>query len=298
MRASSWLSELSGAGVYLKLENLQVTGSFKYRGALNCLAWAKENGLSRIFTASTGNHGLAVAEASKSVASEVTICLPKGICPAKVKQLGSYNVKLIEHGDECQITEAYAQRLANEKKGIYVSPYNNPEVMSGQGTIALEMFELLPELTTIIAAVGGGGLIGGLGLAAKAINPTVRVIGVVAANSPAMKECVQTGSIRPVFVRPTLADSLAGNVDPDSITYPIVREVVDEWVAVDEADIAQTLLEFLNEEGMIIEGAAAAAVAAVAKKLIDVTPAEKVGVIVCGGNISSTVWKELLLARA
>lgn len=297
IRRSDWLESLAGAPVFLKLENLQATGSFKVRGALNALSWAKENGLERIFTASSGNHGLAVAEAARLTGCEATVCIPSGTAPAKRERLRKYNVSVIEHGADCEVTEAFARRLAREKNGLYVSPYNNREVMAGQATIAIELTEALPDLTTIVAAVGGGGLIGGIAAAAKTINPQVRIVGAVAANSPVMKECVQAGRIMPVFQDKTIADGIAGNIEADSITLPVVRQFVDEWVAVDEADIADTVFEFLDNEGMLIEGAAAVAVAAVSRRLIDASVGERVAVVVCGGNISADVWQDICFSR-
>ena len=236
---SAWLSEISGCEVYLKLENLQVTGSFKYRGALNSMFWARENGISKIFTASAGNHGLGVAEAALATERDVTVCLPVTASPLKKQRLKAYNIGLIEHGDEIDTTEAYARRMANEKKGVYISPYNNAEVIAGQGTIGLEMFDAVPDLDTIVVAVGGGALIGGIGVVAKSINPDVRVIGAVAANSPAMTQSVSSGRVVKTYVEKTIADGIAGNIEVDSITFPLVQDVVDDWVSIEEPDSAR-----------------------------------------------------------
>ncbi len=297
MRESRWLNNLTGAQVYLKLENLQITGSFKFRGALNVLGWAAENHIANIYTASAGNHGLGVAEASKHANAEVTVCVPTSASPLKKQRLRGYNIRLIEHGEECQVAEAYARRLAAEKKGFYVSPYNNKEVMAGQGTIGLEMLQAVPELTTLVVAVGGGGLIGGIATAARAINPKIHIVGVVAANSPVMKECVRAGRILPVMMDDSIADGIMGNIDPDSITFPVCQELVDEWVAVEERDIEDAIFDFLVNEGMIIEGAAGAAVAAVSHKLIQMRTAERIGIVVCGGNIAAESWQRVVLNR-
>lgn len=294
---SRWLTEIVGSPVYLKLENLQVTGSFKFRGALNALKWAKENEIERIFTASAGNHGLGVAEAAGLVKSDVTICLPRTASSFKRKKLAYYNVGLIEHGSDCEVTESYARRLAREKKAFYLSPYNNVEVMAGQGTIALEMLVSQPDLTCLVIPVGGGGLIGGIAVAAKAIKPSIRIIGVVAANSPVMKACVEAGRILPVFVDKTIADGLAGNIEADSLTFPIAREVVDEWVCVEEEDIASSIFEFLDNESMVVEGAGVVAVAAVKSKQIGVSANEKLAVVVSGSNIDKDLWYEICFSR-
>jgi len=292
---SDWLSGLSGAHVYMKLENVQVTGSFKYRGALNALYWARENHISKIFTASAGNHGLGIAEAAVHTELDATICIPIAASPMKRQKLQTYSVGVVQHGDECEITEGYAKRLAGEKKGYYVSPYNNKEVIAGAGTLSLEMLKAIPSLSTIICSVGGGGLISGVAIAAKAINPKIKVIGIVAANTPAMSTAINSGRIVRVYQEKTIADGISGNIDPESITFPLVQEYVDDWVVVEEPDIVATVFEFLDNEGMLIEGAAATAVAAISRKLVTFNPKEKVGVIICGGNISRQEWREILV---
>ncbi len=292
---SSWLSSLTGADIYMKLENVQVTGSFKYRGALNTLTWAKENHINKVFTASAGNHGLGIAEAAIHTEIEATVCVPLTASPLKKQKLQAYSISLIQHGDECDVTEAYARRLANEKKGFYVSPYNNKEVIAGAGTIALEMLEVIPTLTTIVVSVGGGGLASGIAIAAKAINPDIKVIGVVAANSPVMSTSVIAGRVVRAFQDKTIADGIAGNIEPESITFDLVKELIDDWVTVDEQDIVSNVFDFLDNEGMLIEGAASATVAAISRKLLTFSPKEKVGIVVCGGNIARNDWREILV---
>ncbi|RTL46131.1 MAG: threonine/serine dehydratase [Candidatus Melainabacteria bacterium] len=292
---SSWLSNLTGADVYMKLENVQVTGSFKYRGALNALFWAKENHINKVFTASAGNHGLGVAEASVHTEVQATVCVPQTASPLKKQKLQSYSISLIQHGDECDVTEAYARRLANEKKGFYLSPYNNKEVIAGAGTIALEMLEEIPTLSTLVVSVGGGGLASGIAIAAKSINPDIKVIGVVAANSPVMSTSVVAGRVVRAFQDKTIADGIAGNIEPESITFDFVRELVDDWITVDEEDIVSTVFEFLDNEGMLIEGAASATVAAISRKLLKFGAKEKVGIVICGGNIARNDWREILV---
>jgi threonine dehydratase len=292
---SYWLSELTQAEVWLKLENLQNTRSFKLRGALNALSWAREKGMVKCFSSTIGNHALAMAQAALFTDREVTVCVPETVSPKKLKELDRYSVGIVKHGDETSVTEVFARRLAQEKKGLYVSPYNNPEVICGQGTIALEMFERVPKLSTIICAVGGGGLISGVATVAKVINPKCRIVGVVPSASPTMHRAVTTGRIQPSIQNYTLAESLAGNIEEDTITLPLVQELVDEWVTIDEGDIASTMFEFLDQEGMLIEGAAACAVAAIAKKVINFKPREKVAVIVCGANVNRNDWREVVV---
>lgn len=294
-RKSLWLSELTGAEVFLKLENLQVTGSFKYRGALSALTRDKENALSKIFTASAGNHGLAVAEAAVDLGRDVTVCLPVNASAVKRQRLKDYSVAVIEHGDDCEVTEEFARRLAKEKKGFFISPYNNRDVIAGQGTVALEMFEAQPHLNTLIAAVGGGGLISGMGVVAKSVSKSTRVFGVVAAASPAMTSSINQGRIVRVMQDQTIADGIAGNIEPDSITFQMCQEYVDDWAVVEETDIKSAIFEFLENEGMLIEGAAAAAIAAVLTKQLTLKPKEKVGIVICGGNIARQEWREIII---
>lgn len=295
LRKSNWLTNRCGSDVYMKLENLQTTGSFKFRGALSALTRSRENALSKVFTASAGNHAMGMAEAAAHLGRDLTVCIPTNTSQVKRERLKSYSVAVIEHGDDCEITEQYAKRFAKEKKGFYVSPYNNLEVIAGQGTAALEMFETNPNLTTIIAAVGGGGLISGVAVVAKAVNPKIRVVGVCAANSPAMTSSINAGRIVKVYTEKTIADGIAGNIEPDSITFELCQELVDDWVVVEENEIISTVFEFLDNEGMLIEGSAAAAVAALSRKHVAVKPKEDVGVIICGGNISRNDWREILV---
>ncbi len=292
---SFWLSELTQAEVWLKLENLQNTRSFKLRGALNALSWAREKGMVKCYSSTIGNHALAMAQAALFTDREVTVCVPETVSPKKLKELDRYSVGIVKHGEEPSVTEVFARRLAAEKKGLYVSPYNNPEVICGQGTVALEMFERVPKLSTIICAVGGGGLISGIGTVAKIINPKCRVVGVVPSAAPTMHRAVSTGRVQASIQNYTLAESLAGNIEEDTITLPLVQELVDEWVTIDEGDIASTMFEFLDHEGMLIEGAAACEVAAIAKKVINFKPREKLAVIVCGGNVNRNDWREVVV---
>ncbi|MBN8658749.1 MAG: pyridoxal-phosphate dependent enzyme [Candidatus Obscuribacterales bacterium] len=294
LRKSHWMSDVSTAEVWMKLENLQVTGSFKYRGALNAMTFAKERGLTKVFTASAGNHALGMAEAARTTERETTICLPTNVSPIKKAKLEMFSVGITQHGDDMELTEQYAARLAQEKKGLYISPYNNREVIAGQGTVGLEMYELVPKLSTIVVAVGGGGLISGIGLVAKVINPKVRIVGVVPAASPSMRTAVQSGHVVRVMQHDTIADGIAGNIDPETITFPLVQEVVDEWVTVEERDIRQAVFDFLEHEGMLIEGAAACAIAAISSKYVEFKPRERVGVVVCGGNIDRSTWREIV----
>jgi threonine dehydratase len=292
---SHWLSSLTQSEVLLKLENVQVTGSFKYRGATNSLIWAKEQHITKIFSATAGNHGLGLAEASIHVESDVTICLPVTASPLKKQKLKTYSVSVIEHGEDFDVCEAYAKRMATQKNAFFLSAYNHPEVIAGNGTVALEMLEEVPQLTTLIIACGGGGLIGGMAVAAKAINPSIKIIGVVAANSPAMLASINAGRIVRAFCDKTIADGIWGNLAEDAITFPLAKELVDDWISIEESEIKSTIFEYLDNEGMLIEGAAAVAVAALSRKYHKPKSNDRVGVVVCGGNIAKQDWREILV---
>ena len=292
---SQWLSGLAQADVFLKLENVQVTGSFKYRGALNALMWAKEQHIPKIFSATAGNHGLGLAEASTHTQSDVTICLPVTASPVKKLRLKNYSVSVIDHGEDFDICEAYAKRMATQKNGFFLSAYNHPEVIAGAGTVALEMLQEVPQLNTLVIACGGGGLIGGMAVAAKAINPQIKIIGVVAANSPAMLASINAGRIVKAYCDKTIADGIMGNIEEDAITFPLAKELVDDWVSVEESEIKSTIFEYLDNEGMLIEGAAAVAVAAISRKYHKPKPNDRVGIVVCGGNIARQDWREILV---
>jgi threonine dehydratase len=292
---SQWLSESTQAEVFLKLENVQVTGSFKYRGALNALLWAKEQNIAKLFSATSGNHGLALAEASTHTHSDVTICLPTSAAPSKKQRLKKYSVSVIDHGEDIETCEAFAKRMASQKNAYFLSGYNHPEIIAGAGTVAVEMMAEVPQLTTLIVSCGGGALVGGMALAAKAINPGIKVIGAVAANSPAMLASINAGRIVRSYCEKTIADGIVGNLDEDAITFPLAKELVDDWVSIEESEIRSTIFEYLDNQGMLIEGAAAVAVAALSRKHHKPKVNEKVGVVICGGNIARQDWREVLV---
>ena len=249
-----------GPNVVLKLETLQPTGSFKVRGALVAVAAALA--LDRdtpLVTASAGNHGLGVAFAATAYGMTATVVVPENASPAKVSALARFAVTLLPKGLSYDEAEAYAIGLA-ESGATFVSPYNDPDTIAGQGSIALELFEQVPDLRTIVVPIGGGGLISGVALAAT-LKPGVRVIGVEAAASPAVRVAVQGGD-QPIDVLPTLADGLAGNIEVGSVTVDLVRRHVHEIVDVTEDEISDAIRFLAREHGLIVEGSGAVGVAA------------------------------------
>jgi len=292
---SNYLSRQVGGRVYLKMESEQHTGSFKARGALNKLVWLnRQDNHAPIITASTGNHGLGVARALKITGREGRIVIPENTVAAKVEALESYGADLEKHGADCFVSEVYARRRAGEEGWTYISPYNDPQVIGGQGTVAIEIAEQLPErVDNVFVTVGGGGLIAGIGSYLKTVHPEAKVLGCQPANSPEMALSVRTGQYTTVEPLETLSDASAGAFEEDSITYPVCRQVVDEFFLIPEATIAEQIRLLLARERKLVEGSAAVAVAALLQdpgRWHDQTSV----VVICGGNISVDKLRSVL----
>jgi threonine dehydratase len=274
------------ADVYYKLEIVQPTSSYKIRGALNVAMRAAEDDRAgeRLVTASAGNHGLGLAWAANMYDLPLVVFVPADAPRAKIDAIGRLGaeVKRCVSYDEA---ERQAKAYARDGGGRYISPYWHPDVIAGAGTVGLEIVEQLPSLDCVIVPVGGGGLISGIGSVIKALSPSTKVIGVeVAASSPFTKS-LAAGRIVTIDVQPSLADGLTGNLDPDTTTFEIVRDVVDQIVVVDEADLRTALAGVVSNEHLIIEGAAAAGPAALLSG--KVTPSGNVAVVLTGANIDS-----------
>jgi threonine dehydratase len=282
LRQSDWLASAIGCPVALKLECVQRTGSFKIRGACNALARLPRR--SHVVTASAGNHGRAVAAAARNLGMSATVFAPHSAPQAKLGAIARLGAEL--HLEESyDRAEAHARAFAAEKGLPFISPYNHRDVIAGSGTIGLELFDAEPAVATIVVPVGGGGLIGGIAVAAKSIAPRVRIVGVEAAASCAMLTSVRAARITAIEPQPTLADGLAGNLEPGAITFEIVRSYVDDIVTVTEEEIARSMRGLLTEEHVVVEGAGAAAVAALlAAKIPAIGP---VVALVSGGNVDA-----------
>jgi threonine dehydratase len=285
----------AAAAVWLKCENLQHTGSFKLRGALNKVLSLPADALARgVVTASTGNHGRGVAHALSVVGARGTIYLPTTTPAGKLAALRRYpSVTLEIFGDESGATEAHARAVATQRGQVYISPYNDLEVIAGQGTIGLELDRQCAALDAVFVAVGGGGLISGIAASLRARRPGVRVIGCWPETSRALYEALQAGKIIDVPEQPTLSDATAGGVEPDAITFELARELIADRVLVSEAEIADAMRLVLAEHHMAVEGAAAVAVAAYRKTAAQ-HAGKSVAIVLCGGNISHSTLRSVI----
>jgi threonine dehydratase len=294
LRVSEWLSS-DGAAVLLKLETIQPTSSYKIRGALNAAQrlvddtseaagrlFDNAEAAPRLVTASAGNHGKALAYAARMLNLPLTVFIAANAPRAKIDAIRAAGADLRECQDY-DAAERGAKDYAAAGHGIYISPYSHPDVIAGAGTIGFELFEEEPYLDAVVVPVGGGGLISGIGIALKALNPNLRVIGVEAAASCPFTKSLEAGHLVAIDVQPSLADGLTGNLDPDTITLDIVKKVVDEIVLVDEPLLRRSLAGVMKHEHILIEGAAAAGVAAILGGKVQ--RLGNVAVILTGANI-------------
>lgn len=278
--------------VVLKLETLQPTGSFKVRGALVAVAAAHAEDPDRpVVTASAGNHGLGLAFAARVFAMKAIVVIPTNASEAKRSALERFDIDLVRHGGTFAEAETHALALA-DAGAHFVSAYNDPDVIAGQGTIALELFEQVPGLTTIIAPVGGGGLLSGLAVASGP-RPGVGVRGVEADLSPAVSTAVAAGRVVPVAVGDTLADGLAGNIEPGTVTVPLIAGGVEQLAGADEASIAGAVRFLAYEHGLVVEPSGAVPVAALLSGRMEPGPGPT-AVVVTGRNIAPALLAELL----
>ena len=279
------VSKLAGCDVWLKLENLQRTGSFKLRGAYNKVAsLTPEEREKGVIAASAGNHAQGVALAASVYGCQSTICMPKHAPLTKVAATRGYGANVVLHGDFFDEAAAKAVELTKKHGYTFVHPFNDPLVIAGQGTIALEIIEQLADVDAIVAPIGGGGLISGLAVAAKNVNPKIKVIGVQAANMPSMKQSIEQGKILTVNGKASLADGITVKT-PGDLTYEICKKYVDDIVTVDETEIAGAILWLIERVKTVSEGAGAVPVAALMNGKISGIHNKKVAALVSGGNI-------------
>ena len=293
---SSWLSDLAGADVALKLESVQRSSSFKSRGAFNAVVARLERGastLTRIVTASAGNHGRALAEAAETFGLPLTVFTPAGAPQTKLAAISSLGAELRANGRDYDEAERLAKAFAKETGAAFISPYNDADVIAGAATVALEIFEEAANTDTLVVPVGGGGLISGVATVAKALSAAFTVVGVEVEASCAFQTSVRAGTLVEIVPGPTLADGLGGNPDPDTMTFEPIQRLVDRIVTVSEADLEAALVGLVTAEHVITEGAGAAATAAIVGRRVELA-GRRAAVIVSGANIDRARLAALL----
>ncbi|MEE3113033.1 MAG: threonine/serine dehydratase [Bacteroidota bacterium] len=286
------LSSISDTNVFLKLENFQHTGSFKLRGAMNKILNLPDKSIS-VVAASSGNHGAAVAYSLRNLKMKGLVYVPENAVSSKVKLMKKYGVEIRYSGNDSLIAESSAISYAEENNLSFVSPYNDIDVISGQGTIGVEMINQMKDLDVVFITVGGGGLISGVGGYLKSINSNIKIIGCSPENSPVMKVSLNKGKIIEFDSLPTLSEGSAGGIERDSITYNFCEEFIDDFYLVSEEEIAENIKFFIANEKLLIEGAAAVSVAAFLKNK-KLFKGMNVGIVICGGNIGNDTLKSIL----
>jgi threonine dehydratase len=288
-----YLSETLGSEIFLKLENLQETGSFKVRGAYNrLLQLGPEEREMGVIAASAGNHAQGVAWAAKKLGIGATIVMPEEVSIKKLMAVKEYGTKIILYGPNYDEAYARAVALSKETRKVLIPAFDDPYVIAGQGTIGLEISSLLQKDTAIVVPVGGGGLISGIALSAKSLCPDVRIIGVQANSCPSAIHSLDEDQPVAVEVTPTLADGIAVK-RPGDLTFPILQRYVDEMAGVDEEGIAGAIMNLLERVNIVVEGAGATPLAALADNKVS-TKAKRYVLVISGGNIETSMIDRIL----
>lgn len=287
-----WMSDELGAEVRWKLENVQHTGSFKLRGATHALLRMPAEQRARgVVAASSGNHGLGLAAACQRLGVRAQVFVPSTTPADKRRAIERFGAEVQVHGDDCVVTEGHARSYASAQGRVYVSPYNDAEVVAGQGTVMVELLQQWPEVDAVYVAVGGGGLISGMAAFGKSRRPALEVVGCSPAASAAMAECVRRGELLDVPCGDTWSDSTAGGVEPGAITYPWCRDLVDRYVDVGEDEIARGMRDALARQHLLVEGAVGVAIAGC--RADRARKGARVAVVVCGGNLPYDLLQRL-----
>ncbi len=288
---SPLLSEVGKCNVYLKLENQQLTGSFKIRGALNKILTLPKN--KEVITSSTGNHGLAVAHALSITGGKGSIYLPKNTSKVKLDALHKYKSKILFYGNDCEQTEVHARMIADKEKKEFISPYNDIDIIGGQGTIGSEIYRQIGQIDVVLASVGGGGLISGIAGYLKSKSNDIQIIGCLPKNSPVMYKSVKAGKIIKMESKPTLSDGTAGGIEPNAITFDLCKKLIDDFIIVSEKEIAAAIKFIIDSHHMIIEGAAGVTIASFLKEK-ERFKEKNVVLILCGANIGIDQLKSII----
>jgi threonine dehydratase len=303
---SEWLSRPGQGEVFLKLESLQVTHSFKARGALNALLALRErlpagSPPPLVVTASAGNHGLALAWAAELAGAKVVIFTPRNAPTTKLDAIRGYRADLRPEAATYEDAERLAKQFAAATGAHFISAYSHPDLLTAIGSIALEILEDLPGVGRMVVPVGGGGLVAGIAAAAKAVKPSIEIAGVEVEASHAFTSSLAAGRIVEVEVAPTLADGLAGNMDPENLAFPIVRSLVDRVEVVSEEALRLAVAGLVRHEHLVAEGAGAVGVAAVLEdkllrgdRLQARAPGEATAIVISGSNIDAERLVEVI----
>ena len=291
---SPYFSESGNCAVYLKLENIQLSGSFKLRGTMNkILSLTKKEREKYIITASSGNHGAAFAYVLKKLGLKGTIYLPEIATQTKIEALRYYGVDLKLHGTDCVKTEIHARETAKKNNLIYIPPYNDPKIIGGQATIGIELQRQIKKIDAVLVPVGGGGLISGIAGYLKSTDKNIEIIGCQPENSAVMYESIKAGKIVEMESKPTISDGSAGGIEQGSVTFDICKNYVDDFILVSEEEIKEAIKLFIEKHYMIIEGAAALSLASYLK-IKERFKDKNVVLIISGAKISLDQLKEVL----
>ena len=297
---SSPVSDLCAGNVYLKLENLQRTGSFKLRGAYNKIYnLTPEQRECGVIASSAGNHAQGVALAAAEFGIKSTVVMPETAPLSKITATKSYGAEVVLHGYVYDDAFTKALEIQNQTGAVFIHPFDDPYIIAGQGTIALEILEELPDADAILVPVGGGGLLAGIAAAAKAINPNIEIIGVEAANAPSMKVSIEKGEVSSLSSAFTFADGIAVKT-PGRLTFEIAKRYVDQFITVEEDEIANATLLLLERFKLVAEGAGATPMAAVLSQRLKMS-GKKVVAVISGGNIDVNLLSRIVdrgLAKA
>ncbi len=289
------LSREIGSSIYLKLESLQKTGSFKVRGAFNKILsltqMEKEKG---VITFSTGNHGRAVAYAARRGGERSVVCVSEHVPTYRVKAIQDLGAETVVRGRSQDEAEAYYHRLKEERNLCEIRPFDDPLIIAGQATIGLEIMEDLPEVDTVLVPLSGGGLLSGIALVLKSSNPSIRVVGVSIERSPAMLESAKAGIPLRVEEKDTLADSLLGGIGMNNrYTLQMVRDLVDEHLLVNEEEIALGMAYALKNHGLVVEGAGAVGIGTLLTRKLK-QPGKQIAVLVSGSNVDLPQYLDVM----
>lgn len=290
---SETLSDLTKGDVYLKLENLQQSGSFKIRGAYNkIIHLSDEEKKCGVVASSAGNHAQGVAISASKLGIKSTIVMPKSAPFAKIYATRKYGGEVVLHGEVYDEAYEKAIEIQEATGATFVHPFNDPYVIAGQGTIGLEIMQEQPDLDVVLVPIGGGGIASGIALAVKMINPNIKVIGVQTKNAPSMYESLKCGHVEATPVNKTIADGIAVG-EPGDLTFSIIKDYVDEIITVSETEISQAFLLLLENCNLVCEGAGAVSVAAIMSRKLDLKN-KKVGAILSGGNIDINLIESII----